>query len=707
MTEKLEDSKVLADIEEIFRQDFDSSQIVRERGWLRNILFYLGEQWVSWFEEVGTFGPRFALNPNEPMPVSNIIRDHVRSMKALIINKKYAVRVWPNSEEQKDKDASELGAMVLKWLDSRRCNEVEDIKDFIALWVCVAGNGFARTYADMDTGSYIKDAKGSVIAKGDIAVDCVIPFNITVPTPGLTLRKKSYVGIKGLKETEWVEDTFKVLVKSGEAKEIVEHEKLLMTLVANVSPWMGRGIDTSGPELDSSKYILFKEVEYRPTKKYPKGRYVASAGGVVVKKKTEMPIKVNDEGEWEYTVTHFGYNHTPGCFWATPSVDDIISPQKTINDVDKALATNRKDLARPCVITPKDLVLKRLSAAGASFLALEYDPLSAAGLKPEIVKGTPYPQQILEERAINVKVAQDASGDPKNILRGQSPHSGASGVMVDILREAAEMSHTPDIERFYRSWNRVKQKQLIIVKDLFTENRLLKVAGEGNQVIVKAFKGADLYNNTDVRLELDSGVSSTRAGQNEFVMKLIQNKFFGDVSANPKMQYEIMRRFGMSWIPVERSIHEEEANRENGLIANATDTEIHIDSSIVNPETQRPKPIPILSGIFYATVDPSMGEPIVLSHDPYYKYGDHRIHFDSHVKVILSKEFKTWPVANQTVLINHTDIHKMELEAQEQKAMENMQQMAQLKGEAIKKLPGPPQTGIVARDVEPGPLPMG
>lgn len=715
MKAKPEDREVLADIDEIFKQDFDSSQIIRERSWFRNILFYLGEQWISWFEEIGTFGARFAFNPNEPMPVSNIIRDHVRSMKALILNKKYATRVWPNSEEQKDKDAAELGVMILKWLDSLLCNEVEDIKEFIALWVCLSGNGFARTYADMDTGVYVTGADEKIIPRGDIAVECIIPFNVVVPILGSTLRRKSYVGIKGLKEKEWVEDTFKVIVPGADSSEMIEYEKQLMVLVANVSPWKGRGLDVGiESTLKTSEYILFKEVEYRPTNTYPKGRYVASAGGVICKNEIEMPIKVSSDGDWEYTITDFKYNHTPGSFWATPSVDDLIGPQKTINEVDKALASNRKDVGRPYVLTPQDLVLTRLSKAGSSFLQMKYDPMSSAGLKPEVHPGTPYPQQILEERKINVNVAQDASGDPKNILRGQSPHSGASGVMVDILRESAEMSHTPDIERFYRSWNRVKCKQLIVARDLFTETRLLKVAGEGNNVIVKAFKGADLFNNTDVRLELDSGVSSTRAGQNEFVMKLIQNKFFGDVSANPKMQYEIMRRFGMSWIPVERSIHEEEANRENGMIANASDTDIHVDFSITNPakidpKTGKPTPvsIPVLDGIFYARFDPAVGEPVVLSHDPYYKYGDHRIHFDSHVKIILSKEFKAWPKANQTVLINHTDIHKMELDAQEQKAMENMQQMAQLKGEAIKKLPEPPRTGTVARDVEPGPLPMG
>jgi len=688
---KMPEDEIKSDMAEIFRADagiLEPSQTIREVTWFRNILFYLGEQWIAWFVEQNTFGSRFKLSLNEPTPVSNIIKDYVKSMKALILNKKYATRVWPNSKEQKDKDASELGVMVLRWLESLQCNETEDTKEVIALWMLLTGNGFARTYANMDNGKYTIDAGGNVISQGDVSVENIIPFNITVPLLGDTLRSKRYVGIKSLKEKEWVEDTFKTLVDGpDDSHTLLEYERQLMTLVANVSPWKSRSLDNSTDvmtSLDTSKLTLYKELEYRPTKKYPRGRYVTYAGGKVILNESELPIAVTEDGEWDYTITDFKYNHTPGSFWATSGIDDLISPQKTINEIDRDLAVNRKSIGRPFVLTPKDLILKRKSAAGQSFLQLEYDALLSGGAKPEVHAGTPYPQQILEERKINVAVAQESAGDPKNILRGQSPHSGASGVMVDILRESAEMSHTPDIERFYRSWNRVKRKQLIVAKDLFTETRMIKVAGAGNEILIKAFKGADLYNNTDVRLEIDSGVSSTQAGQNEFVLNLVRNNFFGDVSLRPSLQYELMKRFGMSFIPTETSTHQERASRENSMVANASNTDIIVDSSLA-------KPIPLLKGIFYAAPDPETRNVIVLSHDPYFKYDDNKVHYDSHVLTILSNEFKTWSIGNQMVLINHCDMHHYQLQAQEQQMMKVQMAMAQA-GQKPQAAPAQPTT---------------
>jgi len=671
---KPDDAEILTDFSTIFRYNADYSRTIRELTWYRNILFYLGEQWISWFVEQGGFGPSF-INPAEFTPVANKIRDHVRSMKALILNKKYAARIWPNSETQKDKDAAKLGGMAMSSLDNDNCNEIEDIKEWAALWLILTGNAFIRTYANLDNGIYFTDADGKVQSKGEVTIENIIGFSIVVPSLGVLLKQKSYVGIRSLKDKEWVEDTYKVKLGTASVGGIdLEYEKRLMTLVANVSPWKTRSLEQgSFTEKDSKDLVYFQEVEYRPTKKYPKGRYVAVADGKVLENETKMPIKVNDEGEWFYTITDFKYNNTPGSFWATSSVDDLISPQKMINEIDKDFSSNRASLGRPYVLTPTDLVLKRQSEQGQTLLVLQYEATQAYGSKPEVVKGTPFPDQVLAERKLNIENIQDAGGDPKNILKGQSPTSGASGIMVDILREAAEMSHSPDVERFYRSWNRVKKKQLILAKELITETRLLKMTGEGNEILIKAFKGADLYDNTDVRMEKDSGVATTNAGQNQFIMKLIEQGFFGAIPENPRLQYEIMKRLGMSWLPVVNAVHEERAGRENSMASQATDKEIEVDAD------EGTGIEPVLEGLFFAKLNEETQEVEVLSNDPYYKYDNHQVHYDNHTKVILNPDFKDWPVANQKVLINHTDMHHYEIQAQEQAEMERAAQMAELK----------------------------
>ena len=678
MDKKKTDSEIIQEFDDVFGENADPSKIIREITYFRNILFYLGEQWISWFDTVGGWGFRFGLDTFEPTPVSNFIRDNVKSMKALVLNKKYRTRIWPNSETIEDRDAAELGEIVLENLDSAQCNDSEDIKELICFWNVLTGNGFGRAFKTKDNGCYVTDKSGKVISRGDVVIENLMPFNVAVPLIGSRLREKVCVGIQSLKEKEWVEDTFRIKIAAGDGRGAaeVEYEKKLMTLVANASPWKGRAVEQSDVlTRDNSKLVMFQEMEYRPSIKFPKGRYAAIVNKQVVVNENKMPIAATDDGDWEYTVTDFKYNYTPGSFWATSGIDDLISPQITINEVDRALASNRKSLARPYVITPDDLILSRKSHEGQSFLQLRYDQRSAGGLKPEVNRGTPYPQQIIEERNIHKEVAQTASGDPKNILRGQAPTSGASGKMVDILRESAEASHTPDIERFYRAWNRLKKKQLILAQEYKT-SRLLKISGEGNRVQVMKFKGADLHNNTDVRLELDSGVSSTRAGENEVILELVQNQFFGDISQQPEIQHELLRRLGMSWNPTSTTTHQDRARHEHSMVANAKDIDFVPDFKDGEQVMS-----PVLPGIF-AIGQNEVGEPVVLSPDPYYKYDNHQIHFAEHTKQILSKEFRVWPVDQQLSLINHNDMHNYSIQAAQQTAMEQAAQQQSLNMEA-------------------------
>jgi len=169
-----------------------------------------------------------------------------------------------------------------------------------------------------------------------------------------------------------------------------------------------------------------------------------------------------------------------------------------------------------------------------------------------------------------------------------------------------------------------------------------------------------------------------------------------------------MKRFGMSFIPIETSTHQERAGRENSIVANASNKDVMVDKSLDG------KPIPILKGIFYAAPDPKSGKVVILSHDPYFKYDDNKVHYDSHVLMILSNEFKTWPVGNQMVLINHCDMHHFQLQAQEQEMIKAQMAMAAAGQKPTGEVGAPGQgTGAAplqqaqATEVEPGLLPVG
>ena len=683
------------DIVEVLFDDLKNpTQSLHERVWFRNILYYAGEQYLDFVINLRTFR-RKLLNPFIPTPVTNIIRDYVRSMRALILNRTVITRVWPDSMHSNDVQGAKLAEKWLRHRDMEDDGRLEDEKELVVLMMLLCGTAYMRTFPDMNAGQFFMDGKGNRQATGKVASRAMLPFNVRMDQMGgMMLKDKRVIGIKSIKPIEWVEDTFKKKV-SGTDKELgrLSFEKRLTKLVAEVSPWKGTAVHgESYSDMGDEDLCLFKELEFAPTAKWPKGRYVVHVGDQTLIDVDELPIPATDD-EWSYSLVDFHYHRMPGRFYSDPGVNDQISPQNSINSIDQALEMNRKGMGRPAVITPKSLALKKLNRYGSSFIALEYDPLTAGGQTPQIVQGTPLPDQVLAERMNHREAAQDAAGDPKNVLRGSSPGANASGYLIDVLASRVEAAHSPDIMRFYRAFKRVRRNELVLAQKLYTEKRLLKV-GSGRNVEVISFKGADFRGNTDVRLEIGSGVTATMDGQTNMLMRLIETGrdfIFPNIAGDPQAQNTILRRLGLTSFSTPTSDDVERAQYENAQVATAKNLD-ELTIMLVEP-------------------DPETGEIApdsdVTVHDPLFKYDDHQIHYQCHRRFIISDEFKTLSAEAQTLIIHHADIHKMLVDAQQAAAMQAAMQAEQAKntGTSINMTvpPGgtegpPPGGGVAAAD---------
>jgi hypothetical protein len=89
---KMDQDKTKEIIRNLFDYQKNLTQLILQRIWFRNILYYMGEQWFEWFKSEPT-SKRMMPSPYIPTPVSNIVRDSVRSMNALIHNKDFGVTI--------------------------------------------------------------------------------------------------------------------------------------------------------------------------------------------------------------------------------------------------------------------------------------------------------------------------------------------------------------------------------------------------------------------------------------------------------------------------------------------------------------------------------------------------------------------------------------------------------------------------------------
>lgn len=628
----------------------DPAARIRERVWYRNHLYYLGEHWLTYMKSTGKFGRLFEGDPTIPTPTSDFIEDTVNTLLALTMNKKFVSRIWPESNELADRNAAEIGQQLLQHMDAYRNYEVEDIKELIELTRILTGNAFARVLPVSDD-QWIFDSGGNRVTKGEVRVEAVLPFNVALPDEGVLLQDKSWWAIQTLRTREWVEDMWQVKLPRGTDRDRgnINLQKKLLKMVADVSSWKGADIETELLDKVDEELVLLREMERRPTRAHPKGRYIAMAEGELLSDAEEMVIPCEDG--WDYSLVHFPYRRQMGGFWSIDGVSKLISPQNIVNEIDQSLSINRNTFGRPFVITPAGLTLKRLSDRGSKILALEFDAATTHGVGPTISQGTPYPQQVLEERRQQIEVAQHASGDPKNVLSGQAPSGSASGIMVDILRETAEQSHVPDIMRFYRAWNKVDNLRLRLAQKVYTEKRKLKVKGEGNRIMVREFTSADLRNNTDVRFELDSGAASTNAGRNAFLVRLIESGFWENISQRPDLRAELLRRFGLSGFHEIENVHRKRATTENAILREG-DTDLLRKVALPDPIQTDENGEPILN---------KDGEPKKYpwpyTFDPVFEHDPHEVHLLVHDEYMFSSEFRDLDPDQQARVIAHRDMH--------------------------------------------------
>ena len=614
-------------IDSFFDDQLDAFRIMNENIIFRNLLYYEGEQYIEFLKSTRSFRRR-PIPELVPTPVSNDIREYVRSIKAMLMNQKTIPRVWPNSNDKEDEQAADVGQNLIQSLNNDNDGEFFDETEKLCIWIPISGTVFMRTYPDVNGGLWMPNGGKTA----SVARECILPFSVRLDQLGDRLNKKRWVGIESLKDREWVEDTFKKKIKGGdEKKSYVDYQKSLAKLISNVSPWKGSNIPSQTFSNEDDDLVLFREVEFAPTYENPLGRYVSICGNTVLQNIQRLPIRAGG-GSWNYSITDFHFNYVPGRFWSSGGVNDLISPQNTINQIDQALAINRMGMAKPKIITPGEVGLKQIGIGGIGFVAMSYNPIM--GQKPSFESGIPLPQQVLEERAIQKSQFQENSGDPKNVLKGEAPSANASGVMTDILRETAQTGKAPDIDRFNRAMARVYKKTLIVAQEVMSEETMIKISGRGNKVKIAKFKGADLRDNNDVRMEPDSGLIGTKSGQAQMLVNLVQAGFFKSEDVDPVVRQEVLTRMGMSGFSEQINTDVERAELENSEMASGS------------------------KDVFTERIDENTGEKITITDDPIFDLDNHNIHHETHRRFIIGPEFKELEQDRQVVFIVHDQAHQ-------------------------------------------------
>jgi hypothetical protein len=91
--------------------------------------------------------------------------------------KDYTVSIWPNSNDQNDREAAEMGENFLRWLEPYDDERHIDEKEKIAIFMLLCGTAFDRTYVSMEDDGWVFDKAGNPIKTGNVVSECLSPFS--------------------------------------------------------------------------------------------------------------------------------------------------------------------------------------------------------------------------------------------------------------------------------------------------------------------------------------------------------------------------------------------------------------------------------------------------------------------------------------------------------------------------------------------------
>lgn len=264
-----------------------------------------------------------------------------------------------------------------------------------------------------------------------------------------------------------------------------------------------------------SKLAMVTEYFERPCRKYPKGRWATYASGRKIFPDDDYPMQDN-EGRVVDTpcLRRLIYDIDASSDRAKGLVQRIID---TVRSYDQAINKQSE-------YSQIGLVAQLMAAEGVLLtdptdepgLVLEYDRSLARGERPEWRENIPFPSELfeMEERAkarfSDISFDQDI---PPQLESGEA------------IKNAAELNRAA-WQRFVDEFNRWRSELmsdcLVIAQRRYGPDRVMKFRGTTGWESVGEFEGADIRDQTDVRVKSTATETQTRNQIEQRIMQLAQ-----------------------------------------------------------------------------------------------------------------------------------------------------------------------------------------
>lgn len=629
-----------------------------EREWKLNLAFFKGNQWVFYNRFSGRIESLPTDDGDKPRYrirlASNQILPGCMAYIAQLTKTKPVITATPDSGSDRDIKAAEMAEDLYEhwWREFHLKTKLQQA----LIWTLIGGKAYWRVtwdpYAgesatflmDPNTGQpiqnpYLADKfKNNLMAQagpqapqilqmlertvsmGEIKIDVLSPFQVFEDPTVQTWDDAKWVFIRQPMAPDEIKARWGVTVKPDA---VPADPDIAMPFTS--------AEDKTEPTV-KQVYIGY----FKPTPTLPKGRYVVFIEG---------PDKILEDTPWPFPTNDlplikFPGVETPGTLHDEAIVTHARPIQKEINRTLSQIVEHKNLTLKPQMLAPIGSLSQRLTnEPGAVF---EFNPVN--GIVPQWRDMPALPPYVFEHLQ-EMQGRMDRLFNLQAITRGDVPPNVEAGIAIDLLQEAAVDQVAPTIQRLEEALANAGHLMVALAQKYYTEERTMKIVGEGGSVRVQKFFAADIKGSFNFHAEAGSGLPRTRAGRQARIQELVQMQVL-----RPDQAAKYLDVADLKGLSAQMAADEDQAYREHDKIINGQPINIQAYSEAyravmqgINPQTGQP-------------LTPQDGPPeeiIRLASLKPLPYENFQQHLETHSLFMKSVEFEQLDPQTQDSFIQH------------------------------------------------------
>lgn len=558
--------KVVEDVRKFYSEAREQRK-KHESRWFVAGAFLRGQQHVEYNEGLGQLVTDAVPSYRVRLDL-NRIRPKIRARLSKFFKNRPKPVVVPASSDTKDVQNARATEKLLNYQFDRLKME-EKYKD-ARMWASVTGKSFWWFYIDPNESArvsvpdqFTQEPQVQEAPLGDVCIEVGSAFEVLVADPAIMrLGDQPRIQRCRLMDNADIQQRFPVVqLKEIETSRAGAKDSNYADRLATL-----RKDGAGTADIKRGPQSLVIEDYYAPCAKYPNGRKVVVVEDQLAKYEEELPYGMATHKSNPFPCVEFTDALTPGQFWTTTFIEQLLDVQRQYNYLFELLTENIRACSRPKFIVYRqhNLADGAWTTAAGEIVELTHVP----GLPPPIVLTAPnIASDVWQLIAVYEKMFDDLT-QIYPASEGEVAKS-TSGFQTNLLQEATDSVHSPDVREDELTIQEAAWKIRRLCKIWYDVPRLFSILGTNSLPEVIEFSQSQIDEYAEVRIQIGSMLPSMKAAKAQTALEYYKNGLLGDPN-DPRVRRRALDLVDMGGAEVaaeEDRMDVSEAERENQILA--------------------------------------------------------------------------------------------------------------------------------------------